>query len=326
MKNNRILYIDCLRGISMLMVVFCHVEQFCFGYKDYELIGCLFNICMLPLFFFVSGIFTPPTFLNNLIINRLRYVLLPTVVMFLLYVGVCDGGYQRLWLLVGSEYKYGYWFTIVLFEMNLIHYLTQLVVKNKVGLLGALFCITVLLIIAKDWDWYHNNALLSRWLCLRQLAQHFPYYVIGILCMTYRDLFHKLLDNEYIVGGLIITFVALYIYPGSGFYKALLIGLVGTVTIYQFCRHYQDVLSQRTFIGRQLQLIGRSTLSIYLIHYFFIQGIKMPWMHEHLNITEQGWIIAAITAVVTMMIVYVSLAVTALLKISTPLYRIMLEK
>lgn len=324
--KNRIAYLDCLRGISMLMVVFCHVQQFCLGYQDHELVACLFNSCMLPLFFFVSGIFTPPTFLNNLIINRLRYVLLPTVVMFLLYVGVCDGGYQRLWLLVGSEYKYGYWFTIVLFEMNLIHYLLQSVVRHKVGLFCALTGIAALLIMAKDWDWYHNGAFLSRWLCLRLLAQYFPYYVVGILCMAYSGMFHKLLANEYIVGGLVALFAALYVYPGSGFYKALLMGFVGTFAMYQLCRHYQDVLSQATFFGRQLQLIGRSTLSIYLIHYFFIQGVRMPWLREHLTIASQGWVIAAVTAVVAIMIVYASLAVAAMLKVSTPLYRVMLGK
>jgi peptidoglycan/LPS O-acetylase OafA/YrhL len=246
--------------------------------------------------------------------------------MFLLYVGVFDGGYRRLWLLVGSEYKYGYWFTIVLFEMNLIHYLLQLVVRHKVGLFCALAGVAALLIMAKDWDWYHNDAFLSQWLCLRLLAQYFPYYVVGVMCMAYSGMFHKLLANEYIVGGLIALFAALYVYPGSGFYKALLLGLVGTFTMYQLCRHYQDVLSQSTVVGRQLQMIGRSTLSIYLIHYFFIQGIKMPWIQEHLNITGQGWIIAAITAVVAILVVYASMAVAAMLKVSTPLYRIMLGK
>ena len=60
MLMKRIAYLDCLRGISMLMVVYCHVELFCFGLRERELVGELFSICMLSLFFFVSGYFTPP--------------------------------------------------------------------------------------------------------------------------------------------------------------------------------------------------------------------------------------------------------------------------
>lgn len=210
--------------------------------------------------------------------------------------------------------------------MNIVHYCVGFISRNRLALWGFLLLMSVLLIVVKDWDWYHNGAFLSQWLCLRLLAQYFPYYILGILCMAYKDIFQKILANEYIIGGLIVMFVVLYIYPGGGFYKALLSGLVGTIIIYQLCRHYQDVLSQSTVVGRQLQLIGRSTLSIYLIHYFFIQGIKMPWIIEHVNISEQGWIITFITIIVAIMVSYASLAVATLLKVSTPLYRIMLGK
>ena len=51
---------DCLRGMAMLMVVFCHVgAQFCLDLQHAGVVPRVFNRCMLPTFFFVSGYFSP---------------------------------------------------------------------------------------------------------------------------------------------------------------------------------------------------------------------------------------------------------------------------
>ena len=55
---NRIVYLDCLRGIVMLMVVFCHVCVFCLDIKDF-FVAHVFGEIMLPSFFFISGWFSP---------------------------------------------------------------------------------------------------------------------------------------------------------------------------------------------------------------------------------------------------------------------------
>ena len=55
----RLEYMDCLRGMVMLMVVFCHVcGEFCLGCKEGFWLSGIFGILMLPGFFFVSGWFT----------------------------------------------------------------------------------------------------------------------------------------------------------------------------------------------------------------------------------------------------------------------------
>lgn len=46
--------------------------------------------------------------------------------MFLLYVGAYYGNYVKLMGCVSDEYKWGYWFTFVLFFMNVIHYLASI--------------------------------------------------------------------------------------------------------------------------------------------------------------------------------------------------------
>lgn len=59
--TQRLEYIDVLRGVAMLMVIFCHCTQFALGMEENA--GCVasvFSAVMLSLFFFVSGIFAPP--------------------------------------------------------------------------------------------------------------------------------------------------------------------------------------------------------------------------------------------------------------------------
>ncbi|MGN0036620.1 MAG: acyltransferase family protein [Bacteroidaceae bacterium] len=53
-------YMDCLRGLAMLMVVFCHTSgNFCLSIKEDNVVTRVAGICMLPTFFFVSGFFSP---------------------------------------------------------------------------------------------------------------------------------------------------------------------------------------------------------------------------------------------------------------------------
>lgn len=63
--KQRLVYIDCMRGIAMLMVIFCHVEGFCLGIQEKEIIASVISIPMLSNFFFISGLFTPPYFINT---------------------------------------------------------------------------------------------------------------------------------------------------------------------------------------------------------------------------------------------------------------------
>lgn len=57
--NKRLGYLDCLRGMVMLMVVFSHTcGDFCLDCKGSFGLSQIFGTLMLPSFFFVSGWFT----------------------------------------------------------------------------------------------------------------------------------------------------------------------------------------------------------------------------------------------------------------------------
>lgn len=54
-STRRFLYIDCLRGVAMIMVVYAHVLSFMLDGITPSPFGQYMRDIMLPLFFFISG-------------------------------------------------------------------------------------------------------------------------------------------------------------------------------------------------------------------------------------------------------------------------------
>lgn len=66
--QKRLEYIDSLRGLAILLVVFMHVPQYGLGSAAGGYYMMLARMLAVPLFFFISGLFvpldvTPPRFL-----------------------------------------------------------------------------------------------------------------------------------------------------------------------------------------------------------------------------------------------------------------------
>lgn len=119
-------------------------------------------------------------------------MMLPTVAMFLVYVFFYWGNMQKLGYCALGEYKFGYWFTFALFLINLIHWLVAVVVKRT---LMALVLAAIALVALKDWDWDRNSALLANWFSLRLIAMYFPFYLFGMVCRHFGNLYHWLIKN-----------------------------------------------------------------------------------------------------------------------------------
>ena len=329
--NKRLEYLDCLRGIVMLMVVFTHAcEYFCLNYKEFFWLDHIFNLVMLPGFFFISGWFTTIKITQGeIVIKRLRTILIPTFLMFSIYVFFYWGNMEKFSYCVSGEYKFGYWFTFALFLMNLLHLGTSWTINcfNKISdkiHITSLICITVLLVLLKDWDWNHNEALLARWFSLRLVAMYFPFYVLGICCKKWESFFHKIINNEYVIALMMIVFSAGLLKQNGGFYFGTLMGVVGVFLLYRLVFLYQDVFSEKTKVGKQLCIIGRNTLPIYLIHYFFFLGLRLPEVGNSIDMYTQWGILTIVASFLTLLIVYFSLGITKLLSLSKPLSQILI--
>lgn len=57
--KQRLEYIDALRGLAILLVVFMHVPQYGFGQSIGGYYMEIASLLAVPLFFFISGLFVP---------------------------------------------------------------------------------------------------------------------------------------------------------------------------------------------------------------------------------------------------------------------------
>ena len=154
--------------------------------------------------------------------------------------------------------------------------------------------------------------------------QYYIYFVIGFMISKY-DLLNKLLNHrksDIFVGGGILAFFLIHIftyngesvrYLGSSTFWFMLSSLSGLIVILCVFRKYEALSESK--VGLMLQYIGRYTLDIYFIHYFFIpRNLSMigDWFKLHSNPIIELSLAMAIAALLIM----VSLIVSKIIRMS----------
>lgn len=292
--NNRIRYIDALRGLAMFLVVMGHVMQFSFnlgGYKTF-LTSVIISI-HLPLFFFISGYFaykaverwTTSFFTSNLK-NKLFVLIVPATIFFSLYTHNP----------IGYFIKYGfdaYWFTYVLLQFFIIYYTLSLIGRYTykrvvdVGLILLSFVGVAYLAIG-------NRAFpLWKYLVLENTCKYLQFFVLGIFCKKYNTLFYRIINNQLFRGIALVTYVIGFFLCYNGFlYKIPLfysflhdevVRFAGVFVIFIFFHKYADYFEKENYVSRSFLLVGQRTLDIYLIHYFFLPTLEIfsPYINSN---------------------------------------------
>jgi len=282
MQNKvRVEYLDALRGYVMILVVLAHVPMYCYHHIEgfsFSQIPATFH---MPLFFFISGWFFKNGNTKRIwTVTKMKFVqlIVPTVVFYLLYCWLFDVDIiDNVW---NDKYKAGYWFCVVLFVFYVMLTITKTITKTALG--GAVLC----LLFAGVTLMFNTNAmtrLLAEWqipniFCFQQW-QYFIFFYLGYLAHRYQDRFFAWLDNGWVMAiGILVFFGSLmmcYQQPvGLLGIKAefLVWGGLGTVLSFAFFRRHNNAFSQQTYIGKVSQFIGRRTLDIYLLHFFFLPG------------------------------------------------------
>ena len=304
MPTKRIEHIDALRGFTMILVVFAHVELF--GFFDNSgttIISRIFSTFRMPTFFFISGYIAYKqqkwdfTLWAKMILKKTQIQVFPTLFFGLIYTYLISN--TTFVIFLKHEAKLGYWFTLVLLEMYIILYTTNLIAemfaKNNLTTkkrLTVIFLIgiSILLYYLKTPFLKHQSLqIVGDYFCFHKLFLYFMYFALGHIAAIHKDLFMKLLDNQYLCAIIIIIYsITLYIFitiddanMNKGWeriYRAFqgpILGTTGLLILYNFFRKYQKLFAENSFIGKGLQTIGKRTLDIYLLHYFFIPSLPL---------------------------------------------------
>ena len=331
-KTNRIGYIDALRGMAMILVVYFHIAAYGFG--SYEIgYNDIIERFRMPTFFFISGwLFYKAgriwdrQAIVGMIRKKFMVQIVPTAVFMLLYLVMFN------LLEVGSfgSDKKGYWFTVVLFEYFVIYILAEALLNRKDSPQGEMCVMVVILILsitafyyAKYYTLYATE--LGIWKDILGFfsfvkIRHIIFFWFGTFVRKHFDRFIHLTNNRYITAILIGLFTAIIVWPtvlsinGVEYIAYLVAGVSGTIICFTFFRIHAQHFSQETWYGRSLQLIGRRTLDIYLIHYFVLPYnlIQLDvWLQYHHNT-----LFVPMALILALWVVIISLLISSILRVS----------
>lgn len=337
-QTKRIGYIDALRGLTMILVVFSHI----YIPNDTPLNMFLINLRM-PMFFFISGFLSfrmVQSWSGKETISRLgskvRTMIIPAVTVGLIYTAIYRG---ELYLNFFTHLTHkGYWFTLALFNMLLFYYIARWMHERRAKttlpqFTRRLHIIALILLMAcSDMSILGN---VDRIFTMSFTFRYLHFFVFGLVCSCNREWFEGIFDKSIRMG---IIVVALFLlswaviwgkcnpelvqaYIGvQWFYiiKALLIAIIGycgIFTIFGFFRRFGDFFSENKFIGKPLQFVGRNTLDVYLLHYFVL--LNMPaFLYPYVAGTDNVLIPLVVGVGVAAAIVAVSLLISRILRLS----------
>ena len=275
----------------MILVVFSHVEYFTFGvpYTD-SLINSLFVIFRMPLFFFISGFIAyknmdwDMTYFLEMLRKKFMVQILPTFVFCILFYMVCMK--ESLDSLVEQGPR-AYWFTITLFWMFFLYYLTMYLFRKKSDnaknvFLCLLSVIGIGVYMGSGLQWY--NLDIFPFHCLSYLSCYFQFFALGVMCKKYYPTFERIVSSDMVKAVVLLAFIGCFIVLCKElfvesvliyrFNKSLLIRYLGLFSVFALFYHYRNTFDSDNRIVRGLRFIGRRTLDIYLLHYFFLPDLK----------------------------------------------------
>lgn len=189
--KKRIEYIDAARGLAIFTVVYSHICLFCLpGYESSSVIDFL-RTYFLNAFFLISGIFTYRNRIESraflrLLWKRVYQLLIPTVIIGLTYALSQDISPASFFF---NEAKYGYWFTISLFEMFVIYYVFIVFSCRFVrsGISSAIFMVISLL----AYFFFKTHPIdynLNGLLCWSNTMNYIPFFAFGTLIQANKTL------------------------------------------------------------------------------------------------------------------------------------------
>lgn len=334
LMTKRIEYIDALRGFTMLLVVFAHVETMgVFSFSHQTVLGQVFQSFRMPLFFFISGFIAYKAEFEwsaentlRLLGKKLRVQIIPAAFWGALFTVLLCGSDFRTFLTTPE--KFGYWFTFVLLEMFILYYLVSFFSKGMkrdvilVSLALVLLACKVPLKTVDALDRFGNVT------SFHYTCTYFMYFVFGNLASKYRAGFIRMLDNKYFSAAVVLLDMLLLYFLISrngafesspyGTYSKMILGIaagiLGIMIVFDFFRINEASISSDSKLGRVMQYVGRRTLDIYLLHYFLIPDLSFlsPYFKAGNNVVIELLACLGVSA----LIVAICLLVSNVIRIS----------
>lgn len=348
MTKQRLHHFDVIKGIAILIVVMGHVMIFGIHDIDKAFIFKLTGKLHMPLFFFISGYFSYKLIEHKIIkpniISRFKQLIIPFICVSTLWLyyfphSEIESPLNSTWQgLYTDQWKNGYWFTLCLFELILIYYILT-PIFNQIK--NTLWQVTIILAIYLSIGIYTRigNYNINSYLSLFLVFEYMPIFFIGIYSKKYNDLFNRIITNNIsisislIIGSLLIYYLCYFWeFPQIPFIfievirsiSHIAVIIVAFAVIKPWCEK-EFAAENPSKIITGLQYIGKESLSIYLLHYFFLfpmTSLRQPMIDMGLGFVPL-FVVSLFTSIA---VIFITLGVSHIISKSKLLSTMLLGK
>ena len=269
-------YLDVLKCLAIIFVVMGHIDGMKLGIDTYSTAwGCVRYTFQMPLFFLISGMFASRGLdkgigIHMLIWQKVKTLVWPAVIFFVLF-SLAEGRTIEF----PAQGLGCYWFTFTLFECFLIYYVLAFLLKSKrlLNLLLAFVSVGFVGMLALKID--HPSI---GFLDLNHLTKYFQYFFLGTLFSLYPKEADRILRSQkvyafcFVVFCVLMYLVCIGVLPGvlHSLCRDIIVRYVGLFIVFSLFYNAQDMCNKETPLMRSVRYVGRHSLEIYLLHFFFL--------------------------------------------------------
>jgi len=288
MGQGRIAYLDAIKGICIISVVVNHTMHFCLGQTaSIEQAITDFN---LPLFFAISGYLTyksqekRPSVTAGQVVRKFAAIIFPTLCATAVLTQLLRSTSSPVWEFRSffAVLRNYYWFTYTLFAFYLLFLFLQFL--SKQFSLSAHWLIHLCVLLGAILFLWGNTGCLAGSSILQTIVvgghkSQFVFYILGI----------GLAENREKIKASRLFSLSLYFVPvlllcsiphimGSSLLmervRCLMMGVLCVWIVWSGLRSADGYCTNHVWY-RWVFCIGRHTLAIYLLHYFFLLLISV---------------------------------------------------
>lgn len=309
--ERRIDYIDRLKGLAIILVVMGHIYGMAFALSD-DVVYRVISSFHMPLFMFLSGLVacsgaTSPFWNLKKLSRKLRGLLLPLIVFGMCFTMTFSRNFGTgLVEFMESPNKNGYWYLMSLAVFYVSLSLYRLNVKQKwyidvalaIAIWGGMFAL---------WKY---TAQTKDYFCMLNCGNFYPFFMLGVMTTKY-NLLDKMQKANWLFSLCIVAYAFLFCVDMP--FHALV--SLNKHIFLPFCMVYIVV---NLFVSRHgatscweniLDFVGKRTLDIYVIHYFFISMIHLKNLGNNWEGTENSLLMFIVAIGLSVVITALSIGV-----------------
>lgn len=265
--------------------------------------------------------------------------IIPTFFFTICYCLVFNLSFISLWI---NPSKDGYWFTITLFLFFVINSLFQYLfecILNRQSLINEGKCfifqglLTIVVLLLSNYSVFSicpwNNTKLANFIGVVQFKYYLFFYLGTVIRWKYQTLIKLFSNNTFTTLLVSVYIIVQFIYQltrGSvGLFGVFrwsvflpFLGILGVLMLFTLFYRYRDIFSSDKIIGRYTQYIGKRTLDIYLLHFFFLPR-HIGLFNDFFLINNDPLLEMVLGMFITIIVIYVTLLVSNIIRCSNTL-------